>query len=549
MRKLTKEIQAPDHSAAVAEMLALLQDPDPAVGVIRSLDEVAAVGFKVVGARGVTGAVRLDEPVLRAMEEYNPVLPAHNPPYLAAIRIFERLVPAIPRIGLFETTFHRDIPDYAWIYSVPYEWYEKYGVRRYGYHGASLRYVSERVPALLGRPAAGLRLVACHLGGSSSVCAVKDGRSIDTSMGLTTQAGVPMSSRSGDFDPFVIPFIQEREGLTPAGVGRALTTNGGLKGISGVSGDVRDLEEAAAAGNDRARLALDAFAYDVKKYIGAYAAAMGGLDAIAFAGGIGENGVEMRAQYLRGTRVPGRGAGRGAQQGGPARGSGHLARRGADGRARGPHERGDRRGPCVRGRPDRAGMGVARGILAQSGSRVPVDRPIPQPLDPRHLRRDRRGEATVGRDEGDAKLGGREDPVSVRPREAVVSAEREQIFIGRRSHRHRPEPGQGPDLGLDLFPGDPPAPRSSGQCAADLERERRRGHGAETAGDDVGAQRQGVLPQTLVVEDRREDDATVDGDDCGLEWHARHGAGPPTRGLRPSTPGGTARSRTRAATA
>jgi acetate kinase len=298
--EVTREIQAPDHAAAVAEMLALLHDPDPAVGVIRSLDEVSAVGFKVVGARGVTGAVRLDEPVLRAMEEYNPVLPAHNPPYLAAIRIFERLVPVIPRIGLFETTFHRDIPDYAWIYSVPYEWYEKYGVRRYGYHGASLRYVSERVPALLGRPAAGLRLVACHLGGSSSVCAVKDGRSIDTSMGLTTQAGVPMSSRSGDFDPFVIPFIQEREGLDAAGVVTALTTNGGLKGISGVSGDMRDLEEAAAAGNDRARLALDAFAYDVKKYIGAYTAAMGGLDAIAFSGGIGENGVEMRAQICEG---------------------------------------------------------------------------------------------------------------------------------------------------------------------------------------------------------------------------------------------------------
>jgi acetate kinase len=298
--EITREIHAPDHSAAVAEMLALLQDPDPAVGVVRTLDDVAAIGFKVVGARGVTGAVRLDERVLRAMEEYNPVLPAHNPPYLAAIRIFERLAPQIPRVGLFETTFHRHIPDYAWIYSVPYEWYEKYGVRRYGYHGASLRYVSERVPALLGRPAAGLRLVACHLGGSSSICAVKDGRSIDTSMGLTPQAGVPMSSRSGDFDPFVIPFIQEREGLDAAGVVRALTTNGGLKGISGVSGDMRDLEEAAAAGNDRARLALEAFAYDVKKYIGAYAAAMGGLDAIAFSGGIGENGVKMRAQICEG---------------------------------------------------------------------------------------------------------------------------------------------------------------------------------------------------------------------------------------------------------
>ncbi len=298
--EVAREIHAPDHSAAVAEMLALLQDSDPAVGVIGGLDEVSAVGFKVVGARGVTGAVRLDEPVLRAMEEYNPVLPAHNPPYLAAIRIFERLIPEIPRIGLFETTFHRDIPDYAWIYSVPYEWYEKYGVRRYGYHGASLRYVSERVaelmPALLGRPAAGLRLVACHLGGSSSICAVKDGRSIDTSMGMTTQAGVPMSNRSGDIDPFVIPFIQEREGLDAAGVVRALTTNGGLKGISGLSGDMRDIEEAAAAGNNRARLALDAFAYDVKKYIGAFFAALEGADAVIFTGGIGENAAPVRAQ-------------------------------------------------------------------------------------------------------------------------------------------------------------------------------------------------------------------------------------------------------------
>jgi acetate kinase len=292
------DIVAPDHATAIRGMLAHLVAADG--GVLASLDEVAAIGFKVVGARGVTGAVLLHEPVLRAMEAFNPILPAHNPPYLAAIRIFRDLVPEIPLVGLFETTFHRDIPDYAYTYSVPYEWYERYGVRRYGYHGASLRYVSERVPQILGRSAAGLRLVACHLGGSSSVCAVKSGRSIDTSMGFTTQAGVPMSSRSGDFDPFVIPFVMEQEDLSPAEVVGQLTTNGGLKGISGLSGDVRDLEEAAEAGSDRARLALETFAYEVKKYIGAYAAAMGGLDVIAFSGGIGENAVAMRARICEG---------------------------------------------------------------------------------------------------------------------------------------------------------------------------------------------------------------------------------------------------------
>ena len=288
----------PDYPAAVSKAISLLTDPQ--LGAISDLSEVAAVGFKTVHLRGEPGAHLLTEDILGRMEEYNDLVPAHNPPYIKAIRIFGELLPAIPLVGLFEPAFHTTVPDYAYIYGVPYAWYEKYGVRKYGFHGASHRYVSERVPEILGISQKGLKLVSCHLGGSSSLCAIVDGRSVDTSMGFSAQDGILNATRNGDLDAFVVPFIMDREGLSTEEVRRKLSKEGGLLGISGVSEDMRDIEEAAEQGNDRARLAIDAFCYGVKKYIGAYAAAMSGLDAVAFAGGMGEKGTNVRRKVCEG---------------------------------------------------------------------------------------------------------------------------------------------------------------------------------------------------------------------------------------------------------
>lgn len=296
--KYQEEIVAPTHNEAIRRVLELLCDP--VVGVLHSLRDLAAVGFKTVHAGPLTGALLVDEQVISTMERYNSVAPAHNPPYIAAMRIFQELAPGVPLVAHFETLFHKDMPDYAYSYSVPYEWYEQYGVRRYGFHGASLRYVSDRVPEILGVPKDGLKLVACHLGGSSSVCAIVGGRSVDTSMGFALQSGVPMASRSGDIDPFILPYMMDTAGMSMEEVKTALTKRGGLLGISGLSADVRDLEKAAGEGHYRARLALDTFAYQVKKYVGAFAAAMGGIDVLAFAGGIGENGVQMRTRICAG---------------------------------------------------------------------------------------------------------------------------------------------------------------------------------------------------------------------------------------------------------
>ncbi len=287
------------YAPAIAAMMAALAAPGdatPVPGVIDSPRDIAGIGFKVVhGGYDLRGAFRLDEDVLHRMEAFNSVMPAHNPPYINAIRQFRELLPDTPLVGSFETAFHKDIPEYAAIYGLPYEWREQYGVRRYGFHGASHRYLSERVAELCGRPSGDFRVVTCHLGGSGSLAAVKNGVSIDTSMGFTTQSGVPMAKRSADVDPFVIPYVMERAGLNLDQVLTALTKNGGLAGISGLSGDMRDLEEQYDS-NPRAKLAVDHFAHEVKKYIGAYAAVMNGLDAVVFGGGIGENAVNVRAR-------------------------------------------------------------------------------------------------------------------------------------------------------------------------------------------------------------------------------------------------------------
>jgi len=298
-KKADRKVNTADgYAPAIAAMLDALTaapDAEPVPGVIESVKDIAGIGFKVVhGGYDLRGAHLLDENVLEQMEIFSGVMPAHNPPYINAIRQFSQLLPGTPLVGSFETAFHRGIPEHAALYGVPYEWREKHGVRRYGFHGASHRYLSERVTELY-KPAGDFKAITCHLGGSSSLAAVKNGVSIDTSMGFTTQSGVPMAKRSADFDPFLIPFVMEREGLSLEGVLAALTKNGGLAGISGLSGDMRDLEEAYDS-NPRAKLAVDHFAHEVKKYIGAYTAVMNGLDALVFSGGIGENAVKVRGR-------------------------------------------------------------------------------------------------------------------------------------------------------------------------------------------------------------------------------------------------------------
>lgn len=295
------ERHLPDYASAVREVIARLTDAR--TGVLADLSDLHAVGFKTVHLRGKAGAYLLTEDILQRMADYNALAPAHNPPYIQAIRIFAQRYPDLPLIGLFESAFHHTIPDYAYIYGVPYAWYEKYGVRKYGFHGASHRYVAQRAARLLGRE--DLRLVSCHLGGSSSLCAVRNGQSIDTSMGFSPQHGIVNSTRIGTIDAFILPYIMARENLSIREMARILAEESGLLGISGISGDVRDLEAAARKGHDRARLALEAFCYGVKKEIGACAAALGGLDAIAFAGGIGERGASARYRVCTGLEYMG----------------------------------------------------------------------------------------------------------------------------------------------------------------------------------------------------------------------------------------------------
>ena len=277
-----------DHREAVAQVFEL---PHPIDGV----------GFKTVhGGPNYRGTFRVDNDLLAAMREYETAAPLHNGIYLSALEIFRSLRPELPLIAVFETSFHRTMPDEASHYGVPGDWVEQFGVRKYGFHGASHRYVSERVPEILGTPSAELQLVSCHLGGSSSICAVDGGRSVDTTMGFSAQSGVEHATRHGDLDVFAVLAVMDRLHLSTEAMREQLLSGGGLAGLSGIAGgDVRDLENAAGEGNPRARLALDVLAYEIRKTVGAFAAAMGGLDALAFTGGIGENSVALRAAVCR----------------------------------------------------------------------------------------------------------------------------------------------------------------------------------------------------------------------------------------------------------
>lgn len=283
----------PDQRAAVERGLAFIESAG------YPLDAIDAVGFKAVQAGEENGSVLITDVVLDAMERYRDLAPAHNPSYIEAMRMFTALLPGRPLVGVFEPGFHTGRPEYAAVYGAPWEWYERYGVRKYGYHGASLRYVTGETVRRLCLDPLNHRIVACHLGGSSSVCAYRNGEAIDTSMGFSPQTGLIQSTRTGDIDAFVVPYIMDKTGMSMGEVFRELGSNGGLKGLSGTSGDMRDVLAAIKSGSRRARVAREKYIYDIKCYLGAYILLMGGLDAVCFTGGTGQKDAALRGEVLR----------------------------------------------------------------------------------------------------------------------------------------------------------------------------------------------------------------------------------------------------------
>jgi acetate kinase len=285
----------PSYSAAIDRCL---QSVMGAGKPLASLKDLAAVGFKAVHAGPLTGARVIDETVLQAMEEYAFLAPAHNPPYIAAMRAFASAVPEVPLVALFETAFFDRVPKAATTYALPFEWRQRYHIRRYGFHGASHRFASERALALCRHRT--LRHISCHLGGSSSLAAIRDGVALDCSFGMSPQSGLPQNNRAGDVDLFAVFYMMKKTGASVDEMARILASESGLAGISGLSGDVRDLSEAAMAGNVRARLALDVYVYQVRHYLGAFLLELGGLDILTFSGGIGENDANIRSGICRG---------------------------------------------------------------------------------------------------------------------------------------------------------------------------------------------------------------------------------------------------------
>ena len=299
--KVEIKTDIPDHSVAVKMVIEALTDP--VHGVIKSLSEIGAVGHRVVhGGEKFNKAVIIDESVIKDIEELSSRAPLHNPANLTGIHACEKNMPGVPQVAVFDTAFHQTMPRKAYMYGLPYEYYEKYKIRRYGFHGTSHDYVSKRAAEILGKDRKDLKIIVCHLGNGASISAVKNGECIDTSMGLTPLEGLFMGTRSGDMDPAIFDFICEKEGLTPAEMNTILNKKSGVLGLSnGLSSDFRDLCDAADNGNDIAAMTLDAYSYRVAKYIGSYAMAMQGVDIIAFTAGIGENsyGVKTRVcKYL-----------------------------------------------------------------------------------------------------------------------------------------------------------------------------------------------------------------------------------------------------------
>jgi acetate kinase len=285
----------PDHAEAVRQCLAQLTDGE--IGCLRDPGEVSAIAFKAVHGGRITGVQRVTPDVLAAMTEMNAVAPAHNPPYINAMRLLSDKLPQIPLVAAFETDFHRTIPERNRYYAVPLDWAEKGLVRRFGFHGASHRYIATRTAELLGR--SDLRLISCHLGGSSSLCAIRNGQSVAASMGFSAQSGLPQNNRVGDFDPFALPIVMQHTGKSLTEVLEMLANKSGLAGLSGTSGDLRDIEQAAEQGNARAKLTLDVYTASVRHYLGAYLVELGGADTIVFTGGIGENSDSVRTAVCR----------------------------------------------------------------------------------------------------------------------------------------------------------------------------------------------------------------------------------------------------------
>ncbi|NLT14369.1 MAG: acetate kinase [Clostridiales bacterium] len=288
-----EDISLPTHAEAINAVIEKLTSKE--YGVISSLKEIGAVGHRVLhGGQKFSKSVLIDEAVLKAITECIPFGPLHIPANLMGIKACQKIMPGVPQVAVFDTAFHQTIPKHAYVYPIPYKYYEQHGLRRYGFHGTSHRYVSQKALEVLGIPEKGSRLITCHLGNGSSIAAIKDGKCVDTSMGLSPLEGLPMGTRCGSIDPTILSFMAIEEGLTFQQIMEVLNKESGVLGVSGVSSDFRDIEEASDGGNERAQLALKIFDYDVIKYIGAYLAVLGGADAIVFTAGLGENGPETR---------------------------------------------------------------------------------------------------------------------------------------------------------------------------------------------------------------------------------------------------------------
>lgn len=294
--------QVDNHEQAVILLMNMLIEKN----VIHSLDEIQGVGHRVVhGGEVYSDSVLINEEVLRTLEELSELAPLHNPANITGIKVFKKKLPNVPAVAVFDTAFHQTMPESSYLYSIPYDYYEKYGIRKYGFHGTSHKYVSQRAAVLLNRPLETTRFISCHLGNGASIAAIHHGKSIDTSMGFTPLAGVTMGTRSGNIDPALIPYLMEKTGKDAEDVLDILNKKSGMLGVSGFSSDLRDIVGEAAKGNERAQLALDVFANRIHKYIGSYAARMNGVDAIIFTAGIGENSEVIREKVLKGLQFMG----------------------------------------------------------------------------------------------------------------------------------------------------------------------------------------------------------------------------------------------------
>lgn len=300
--KVTLTQDIPDHGVAVQLLLDQLINQ----GIIKSFDEIDGVGHRVVhGGESFSDSVLITPEVLKEIENVSELAPLHNPANVTGIKAFQEILPNVPHVAVFDTAFHQTMPESSYLYSLPYEYYEKYGIRKYGFHGTSHKYVTQKAAEMLGKPLEELRLISCHLGNGASIAAVQGGKSIDTSMGFTPLAGLTMGTRSGDVDPALIPYIMEKTGQSAEEVINVFNKKSGMLGITGFSSDLRDIEEAAKEGNDRAELAIQVFANHIHKYIGSYAARMNGVDAIIFTAGIGENSSTIRERVLTGLEFMG----------------------------------------------------------------------------------------------------------------------------------------------------------------------------------------------------------------------------------------------------